>query len=287
MMVSSVKKDTRYELRDTDISGLSDLYFPKEDEESHVRDVADVLLEMEKITPETYERLRKQSSARTVETASDTETLLLEAGLCSKDDILIAKAGLCGLEFQHIKPENIQKEAFEKLDIDFIKESAICPVKIDGETLVLATSEPENVFAIEDVKRQTKMKPKIIVCSQKDIEAVCDALADEKFVHGLDDIISDMADVEVVQEQEDDLEDLEKMAGQSPVIKFVNYLISNAIREGASDIHIEPKDKFTKIRCRIDGVLFETTQSSLKMHPAIVSRIKIMANLDIAQRRLP
>jgi type IV pilus assembly protein PilB len=96
-----------------------------------------------------------------------------------------------------------------------------------------------------------------------------------------------MADVEVVKEQEDDLEDLEKMAGQSPVIKFVNFLISNAIREGASDIHIEPKDKFTRIRCRIDGVLFETTQSSLKMHPAIVSRIKIMANLDIAERRLP
>jgi len=77
------------------------------------------------------------------------------------------------------------------------------------------------------------------------------------------------------------------MAGQSPVIKFVNYLISNAVHEGASDIHIEPKEKFMKTRYRIDGVLFETMESPLNMHPAVVSRIKIMANLDISERRLP
>jgi type IV pilus assembly protein PilB len=71
------------------------------------------------------------------------------------------------------------------------------------------------------------------------------------------------------------------------VIKFVNYVISNAIREGASDIHIEPREKSMKTRYRIDGVLFETRQSPLKMHPAIVSRVKIMANLDISERRLP
>jgi type IV pilus assembly protein PilB len=96
-----------------------------------------------------------------------------------------------------------------------------------------------------------------------------------------------MTDVEVVQDQQEDSEDLEQMAGQSPVIKFVNYLISNAVREGASDIHIEPKEKSMKTRFRIDGVLFEMKQSPLNMHPAIVSRIKIMANLDISERRLP
>jgi len=286
MMVSSAKKDVGYELRDPDINGLSDLYFPEEDKDSHVRDVADVLLEMGKITPETYERLRQQSGGA-ADPASDSATLLLESGLCSEDDILMAKASLCGLEFRHIRPENVEKEAFEKLHVDFIKSSSVCPVAIDGETLVVATSEPANVFAIEDVKRQTQMKLQVIVCGREDIEAVCGVLADEKIGYGLGDIISGMADVEVVQEQQDDLEDLEKMAGQSPVIKFVNYLISSAIREGASDIHIEPKDKFTKIRYRIDGVLFETTQSSLKMHPAIVSRIKIMSNLDISERRLP
>ncbi|UCD58949.1 MAG: type II/IV secretion system protein, partial [Candidatus Hydrogenedentota bacterium] len=141
--------------------------------------------------------------------------------------------------------------------------------------------------AIEDVKRQTQMDLQVIVCTHKDIEVVCDALTEDKIDDNLDDIISDMTEVEVVQDQQDSAEDLEKMAGQSPVIKFVNYLISNAIHEGASDIHIEPKDKFTKIRYRIDGVLFEMKRAPLKMHPAIVSRIKIMANLDISERRLP
>ncbi|MHC4594811.1 MAG: GspE/PulE family protein [Planctomycetota bacterium] len=154
--------------------------------------------------------------------------------------------------------------------------------------MVIATSEPANVFAIEDVKRQTQMNLQVIVCTAEDIEAVCNSFkTTEEADYNLDDIISDMTDVEVVQDEKEETEDLEKMAGQSPVIKFVNYLISNAIHEGASDIHIEPKEKFMKTRFRIDGALFETMQSPLKMHPAIVSRIKIMANLDISERRLP
>ena len=286
MIVSNAKNDVGCGLIDTDIDGLSDLYFPQEDKDSRVRDVADVLLEIGKIEPETYERLRRKSGSAVAE-PSDTATLLLEAGLCSEDDILMAKASLCGLEFRRIGQEDVEKEAFEKLEIDFIKNSAVCPVAIEQETLLVATSEPANVFAIEDVKRQTRMNVQVLVCPDEDINKVCEAFEKERIDYGLDDVISDMADVEVVKEQKDDLEDLEKMAGQSPVIKFVNYLISNAIREGASDIHIEPKEKFTKVRFRIDGVLFETTQSSLKMHPAIVSRIKIMANLDISERRLP
>jgi type IV pilus assembly protein PilB len=112
-------------------------------------------------------------------------------------------------------------------------------------------------------------------------------LKEEKLDYCFDDIISDIADVEVVQEKDEDFADLEKMAGQSPVIKFVNYLISSAVNEHASDIHIEPKEKFTRIRYRIDGVLFEIMQSPLKIHPAVISRIKIMSNLDISERRLP
>jgi type IV pilus assembly protein PilB len=141
---------------------------------------------------------------------------------------------------------------------------------------------------MENVKRLTQMEVEVVVCPEEDIHKVCEAFEEEKGDYLLDDIISDMTDVEVVQDEEKkDFEDLEKMAGQSPVIKFVNYLISNAIHEGASDIHIEPKDKLAKVRYRIDGVLFEMLQPPLKMYPAIVSRIKIMANLDISERRLP
>jgi len=131
------------------------------------------------------------------------------------------------------------------------------------------------------------MDLKIYVCTKENIDQVCEHFTTSSADYDVDDIISDMAEVEVVSEDQGEFEDLEQMAGQSPVIKFVNYLVSNAIREGASDIHIEPKQHFTKIRYRIDGILFEIMQSPLQMHSAVVSRIKIMSNLDISERRLP
>ena len=245
---------------DETIAGLSELYVPEETSESHVRDVADVLLELGKISTEQEAEVRQEQSSRP---GSDAAVLLLKAGVCSAEDVLTAKAELCGLEFRHVTAQDVDKEAFEKLDIDFIRSSSICPIAMEEGTLVVATSEPTNVFAMEDVKRQTGMELRPVVCRQEDIEAVCEALNEGEPVDGsLDDIISDMSDVEVVQDEQDETEDLEKMAGQSPVIKFVNYLISNAIHEGASDIHIEPRDKFTKIRYRIDGVLLK--RSSLR-----------------------
>ena len=271
---------------DESVQGLSDLYSPERtSEESQVYDIADVLLDMGKIDTQQHNRVRQEQRSRQ---GCDVAALLLKTDAISEDDILTAKARIYGLEFRHVEPHEVQKEAFEKLDADFIKRSSVCPVAIEDGTLIVATCEPANIFAIEDAKRQTQMNVKAIACSPADIERICDSFQEEEKVdYNLDDIISDMTDVEVVQDEQDESEDLERMAGQSPVIKFVNYVISNAIREGASDIHIEPKARIMKTRCRIDGVLFELMQSPLKMHPAIVSRIKIMANLDISERRLP
>jgi type IV pilus assembly protein PilB len=266
------------------IRGLIELYSPDDSGKSHPYDIADVLVEMGRLTQQQCVQLRQEHSDKA---GSDIETLLLKSGLSSPDDILMAKAKLYGLEFRQIDPQTIDKEAFNKLDVDFIKGNSVMPIAIENENLVVATSQPENVFAIEEVKRQTRMKVQVIVCPQENINAACRSLKEQKIENCVDDIISDIADVKVVQHQEGDLEDIEKMAGQSPVIKFVNYLISNAITGGASDIHIEPKKGHSKIRYRIDGVLFEIMQSPSKIHPAVVSRVKIMSNLDISERRLP
>jgi len=271
-----------------EVRGLSDLYSPEPTNQSHIRDAADILLEMEKITDEQYGRLRRELMNRP---GIDAATWLLREGIVGEDDVLQAKAQLGGMEFRRITPEDVDKEAFGKLEVDFIQRSSIVPIATEEDnTLLVATSEPANIFAIEDVKRQTGMDVRVVVCSQDDVNTVCESFKPEESNsadYDLDEIINDMTEVEVVQDQEDDSADLESMAGQSPVIKFVNYLISNAVREGASDIHIEPKEKQTRIRYRIDGVLFDAMQAPNKMHPAIVSRIKIMANLDISERRLP
>jgi len=268
------------------VLGLSDLYAPeKTSDQLPVQDVADVLLDMGKISREQHSQVRQQQRSQR---SCDVAVLLQKTGSVNEDDILAAKAQIYGLEFRHVAPDDVEQEAFQKLDRDFIQRTSVCPIKIEDGTLVVATCEPANIFAIEDTKKQTQMEVQAIACRREDIEQICNSFQEEdKIEYDLDDIINDMTDVEVVQDELDESEDLEQMAGQSPVIKFVNYVISNAIREGASDIHIEPKSKIMKTRCRIDGVLFELMQSPLKMHPAIVSRIKIMANLDISERRLP
>ncbi|HUV62663.1 MAG TPA: ATPase, T2SS/T4P/T4SS family [Sedimentisphaerales bacterium] len=268
-----------------EIIGLSQLYSPEEEESSpQVRDVADVLCELGKITAEQLTEARRMVKAKP---GGDIGQVIAEMNLVAEPDLSMARAGLYGLEFRRVGPDHVHRDAFSKLGLDYIKSNRIMPIEVRGETLIVATSRPADLFVIEDVKRQVQMNTETIVCLDEDIDRVCGTLNDERVDYDIDDIISDMTDVEVVQDEQEQSEDLEKMAGQSPVIKFVNYLISNAVRDGASDIHIEPKEKLMRTRYRIDGVLFDMKESPLKMHPAIVSRIKIMANLDISERRLP
>ena len=273
---------------DEEISGLSQLYSPEQEQEqesaAQIRDEADALSEMGKITGEQLSELRGIQKKRA---NCDICQLIKELNLAHEPDISMARANLNGCEFQRIEPEKVDKDVFNKLDREYIKSNRIMPIAVRDEILVVATSRPADLFIIEDVKRQTQMKTETVVCMDEDIDNVCETFDNERIDYDIDDIINDMADVEVVQDQQEESDDLEKMAGQSPIIKFVNYLISNAVREGASDIHIEPKDKYMRTRYRIDGVLFEMKQSPLKMHPAVVSRIKIMADLDISERRLP
>ncbi|MHC4323051.1 MAG: GspE/PulE family protein [Planctomycetota bacterium] len=273
---------------DEEISGLSQLYSPEQEQEqesaAHIRDVADVLSETGKITGEQLSELRRMQQQRA---NCDICQVIKELNVAHEPDISIARASLYGFEFKQIEPEKIEKNIFNKLDHEYVKSNRIMPIEVRDDILVVATSRPADLFIIEDVKRQTQMKTETVVCLDEDIDKACEAFNSEQIDYEIDDIINDMTDVEVMQDQQEESDDLEKMAGQSPIIKFVNYLISNAVREGASDIHIEPKEKFMRTRYRIDGVLFEMKQSPLKMHPAIVSRIKIMADLDISERRLP
>ncbi|HUU19774.1 MAG TPA: hypothetical protein VMW72_21670, partial [Sedimentisphaerales bacterium] len=217
-----------------EISGLSQLYCPEQDSAAHVRDVADVLCETGKITAEQLSKIREIQKKRA---DCDVCQIIAELKLAVEPEISKAQAGLYGFEFRQVEPEQVDREAFDKLELEYIKSNHIMPIAVRGKNLVVATSRPADLFVIEDVKRQTQMNVKTVVCMEEDIDKVCSTFNDKKSDYNLDDIIEDMADVEVVQDQEEDSKDLEQMAGQSPVIKFVNYLISNAVREGASDIH--------------------------------------------------
>lgn len=272
-----------------EVKGLTNLYIPEEDDASAVRDIAQILFEKQKIDQQQLSQIRQSQSEKQ---GAELSRVISDLQFADEEEVARAQAELHGVEMQRPEPENIEREVFEKLQFEYIKENRVVPIAAEGERLTVATSRPGDVFVIEDIKRQSGMEVQVVVCPDDDIEAVCEHFqqeqaSEEEISYNVDEIINDMTDVEIVEEQEEQSEDLEKMAGQSPVIKFVNYLISNAIREGASDIHIEPKRDTSKIRYRIDGVLFLMMDSPLKMHPAVVSRIKIMSNLDISERRLP
>jgi type IV pilus assembly protein PilB len=270
------------------LAGLTTLYSPqtetKDSDGVCVRDIADTLVEMGRLTSDQLSEVR---GAQLKNVYADTAEILLRLGFVNNEDILAARAHMNGLEFRHIKPEQIDKDAYAKLDNDFIVNNKIMPIALEDNVLTVATAAPENVFVLDEVKQHTGCDIHVIVCSVEDIEKASAVLGGKNPDYNVADLMNDIADVEVVKQVQDNIEDLEKMAGESPVIKFVNYLISHAIQEGASDIHIEPKAKESKIRYRIDGVLFEEMTPPAHMHAALISRLKIMSNLDISERRLP
>jgi type IV pilus assembly protein PilB len=184
----------------------------------------------------------------------------------------------------------VEQAAFELLPVDYIRKQGAMPLRIEAGTLVVAMSDPTNVFLVDEIKRRVKKPVKVVAVAAADINRLVEQLTSDNSDMRVEEIIKDIADddIQLVQAAgKDDVADLEKMGSESPIIRFVNYLIFDAIKQGASDIHIEPKEKALKVRYRIDGILFEAMNPPHHMHSAIVSRMKIMANLDISERRLP
>ena len=217
--------------------------------------------------------------------------ILLGMNAASEAQILDALAECLGLPFEQPDRTEVDAQAFGLLSPDYILKHLTLPLRFDGKAVVLGMTDPANVFLLDEIKRKIRRDCRVVIVPSADINRLLEQLtsstaADVK----VDEIIKDMAedDVQLVADTKDEqVTDLEKAAGESPVIRFVNFLIFDAIKQGASDIHIEPKEKSLKVRYRIDGVLFESMNPPHAMHAAICSRMKIMANLDISERRLP
>jgi len=164
----------------------------------------------------------------------------------------------------------------------------VLPVNRAGSTLIVATADPSNIFAIDDIKFLTGYNVEVVVASEESIKRAIDRYYDQS--SSLTDIMGDFddSDLEIVRDGDDvDIGTLEKESEDAPVVKLVNLVLTDAVKRVASDIHIEPYEKEFRVRYRIDGVLYEVMRPPLKLKNAITSRIKIMSSLDIAERRLP
>ena len=244
-----------------------------------------VLLQNGQITREQYEAARKRQQDDPHMSVLDA---LVKDGVVGETAVLQAVALYFKVPFMSINTEDVDRATFDLLDLEFVKRRSVIPIRRDGEKVIVGVSDPADLFLVEEVRRRIRKPVQIVLTRAQDITQVVEDLSVSPLVD-VEDIIEGINedDVEVVNTAAEEVTDLEKIAGESPVIRYVNFLITRAVQDGASDIHIEPGEASLRIRYRIDGVLFERPAPPHQMTAAIISRLKIMANVDIAERRLP
>ncbi len=209
-----------------------------------------------------------------------------------EEQLQLVVARITNWEFERINYEDYAGNKYlEALGFDYCEDRGLLPLRKSGNRVVVGFVDPEDLTLVDEVRHRIKAMVKPVVVTRADITSILERIRDADGDDREDDvsqIINDMDDddVEVVQQKDEDI-DLEKAAEESPVIRLVNYIIANAVKEGASDIHIEPMEKKLQVRYRIDGVLFDAMTPPFNMKNAISSRLKIMSNLDISERRLP
>jgi len=220
--------------------------------------------------------------------------LLIEQGV-EEVALMKAIASVYRLPFERITedadPErDFSSHLIERIGLRLCQELCVLPLHAEGQQLTLGTAAPQDAFAINEIRMRLRARTiRLVVVPATDIRLTLDRLdTGDEDTEAVESILSeiDEDDVQVVKADQEEV-DLEREAAESPVIRYVNYIIQQAVKDGASDIHIEPGDKSLKVRFRIDGILHEAMQPPAKMAAAIVSRLKIMGNLDISERRVP
>ncbi len=280
---------------------LSEVYQPDGSEGSRAADeLTDYLVAQGVITAQ--QAANAQQVARASHGRRITD-ILIEQGA---DEIRVyeAVAHLADVPFERVDLDRGLDGGFDgtmlqRLSVEFCKNYLVLPLRVNktqpgapGRVVVGATC-PDDIFLLDEVRRRLGVNSvKLVVVPPIDIRTAVDVVGQAQAAEqevDISEILSDVdeGDVQVEKVKENQEVDLEAQAAESPVIRYVNYIIQTAVKEGASDIHVEPCEKKLKVRFRIDGVLFEMMNPPASMAAAITSRLKIMANLDISERRLP
>jgi type IV pilus assembly protein PilB len=217
-------------------------------------------------------------SARDVGVTPDQ--LLVDQGVITPEQRARAIAERLGLDYLDLTQYRLDMAAVNLLPPDVARRCELVPVAREGEdTLVVAMADPANVVAIDDVEIQTGMNVQVAVATREDILAVIANMT--RLDSAVTEVVEDDSHAEV------EMFDVHDAATETPIVKLVNALLSQAVSHGASDVHFEAEAREMRVRIRIDGVLEEIARVPGRMVPGVVSRIKIMCELDISERRLP
>ncbi|MEE8228322.1 MAG: type IV-A pilus assembly ATPase PilB [candidate division NC10 bacterium] len=214
---------------------------------------------------------------------------LVKLGYLSEEDItsfLSKQYGVPSINLAHFE---IDQSVIKLVPAEIAQKHMVIPINRKGNVITVAMADPSNIFAIDDIKFLSGFKVEPVVAAETSIKNAINKHYDsaglvQDIMKGFDD-----REVSTVDESDEgpDVGDLQRATEDAPVVKLVNLILSDAIKKGASDIHIEPYEKSFRVRLRIDGILYDVMQPPMKLKAAIISRVKIMSQLDIAERRLP
>jgi type IV pilus assembly protein PilB len=267
--------------------------------------IGELLLKEKRITPEQLQQALNHQKANGGKLGHN----LVKMGLVKDEEITALLSRQYGVPSINLAQFEIDAAVIKLIPADTAQKYQIIPLSRAGATLTIAMTDPTNVFAMDDIKFMTGYNVEPVVASEA---AVIDAIQKyypagaktaaaaaptgpstlEMASRGLEELQATMdgtaTDVEVLEElQEISAEALAKQGEEAPVVRLVNVVLMSAIQKGASDIHIEPYEKELRVRYRIDGILYNIMSPPMKFRDAIASRVKIMAKLDIAEKRLP
>jgi type IV pilus assembly protein PilB len=223
-------------------------------------------------------------------------SVLVRTGAITEEQLIGFLSRQYGIPSITLTNLDIDAETLRLVPPHIAKKYEVLPVKRIGGTLTLAMADPTNVFALDDIAFMTNLQILPVVAPQAAIRRALDknyeaAQPTASMTDMMSEITGDASNVEVVEDQQAgaqvDVFELKESADEAPVVKLVNMVLVDAIRKGASDLHWEPYEKTFRVRFRIDGVLHEMLSPPKRLEPAIISRLKIMSNLDISERRLP
>ncbi|MDQ5834620.1 MAG: Flp pilus assembly complex ATPase component TadA, partial [Actinomycetota bacterium] len=205
---------------------------------------------------------------------------LIEAGIVDSNQLALALAERNGLDYVDLNRFEVDKGAANLIDAGKARRYQTIPIAFLGKrTLLVATADPANVLALDDITMATGYEVRRAVASPEDIDALIGQIS------RLSDAVEEVEEEEEVTSAE--VIELRDQADEAPVVKLVHSIIADAVRRGASDIHFEPRAGDMRVRYRLDGVVFDSTTVPGTLVPGLVSRVKIMADLDIAEKRLP
>ncbi|MDQ3980770.1 MAG: Flp pilus assembly complex ATPase component TadA [Actinomycetota bacterium] len=207
--------------------------------------------------------------------------VLLRLGLLSPPQLYRVLADHLGLDFVDLSEYSVDPAAVGLIPDALARRHTMVPIGFsEAGALVIAMSDPSNVLALDDARNLTDLEIQPVVATPQDITAAIDRYA------RMGDAVEDAFEG-VAEEEDEDLAAITGAAQDAPVVKFVNALIAQAVQDRASDLHFEPQEHDFRVRYRVDGVMHEVTRQRRSIQPGVVSRLKIMAGLDIAERRVP